>query len=475
MNLTIPDRVRDAMLAELGYTAAASAWATPGDLARALDARTRQTPALDLIDRAVVDTLNAPDGRLIISMPPQEGKSERAAITTPIWQLARNPDTRVAVASYGQSLANRTGRAIRNRIAAHPELGLAIAHDNGAAAEWQIAGRDGGVLSVGRGAGITGRAVELLVIDDPLKDRAEADSKTIRDTCWDWWTDSLSTRLAPGAPVIVILTRWHEDDLAGRLIGGPDGDLWRVVNIPAQAETANDPLGREPGEYMESARGARDWEAIKTRVGARTWAALYQGHPAPAEGGIFPRTAWRRWTGQRWVEQPDGSRWAHGQLIQSWDLAFKGTDASDYVVGQLWQLDNGDAYLLDQVRGRWSFTETCQQIQAMSARWPQATAKLVEDKANGPAVIDALHAQVPGLIPVNPQGGKESRANAVAPLIEAGHVWLPQAAPWVEELIEEAAGFPNSAHDDQVDALTQALTRLYLTQQRGGTGFYDFG
>ena len=119
--------------------------------------------------------------------------------------------------------------------------------------------------------------------------------------------------------------------------------------------------------------------------------------------------------------------------------------------------------------------ETCQQIASMSARWPQATAKLVEDKANGPAVIDALHAQVPGLIPVNPQGGKEARANAVAPLIEAGHVYLPAIAPWVDDLIEEAAGFPNSAHDDQVDALTQALTRLYLTQSRGGTGFYDFG
>lgn len=449
---------------------------TPGSLAQTLDPRIRQTPALELIDTAIVDCLNTPDGRLIISMPPQEGKSQRAGITTPIWQLLRNHQTRIAIASYAQGLANRNGRAIRNTIAAHPELGMSIAADNGAASEWTLAGHEGGVLSVGRGAGITGRPVELLLIDDPIKDRTEADSKTIRDTCWDWWTDSLSTRLAPGAPVILILTRWHEDDLAGRLLAAPDGHLWKVLNIPAQAETVDDPLGRMPGEYMISARGDRDWEAIKTRVGSRTWAALYQGRPAPAEGGILRRNWWRRWTGTRWLTDEHARNWcADGTLVQSWDLSFKGTKDADYVVGQVWQLVGAQAFLLDQVRGRWGFTETVEQIKALSARWPQATAKYVEDKANGPAVIDALSREIAGLVPVNPQGGKESRANGVAPLIEAGNVLLPASAPWVDGLIEEAAGFPNAANDDQVDAMTQALTKLFLTQSRTGSGFYNFG
>ena len=741
--MEIPEAIRLAML-DQHHQSVATTYATPGDLAQAIDPRIRQTPALDIIDQAILNCIDQPDGRLIISMAPQEGKSQRAAIATPIWQLRRNPDTRIAVASYAQGLANRNGRSIRNAIQANPWLGMSIAADNGAASEWQLAGHDGGVISVGRGAGITGRPVDCLIIDDPLTDRQEADSKIIRDNCWDWWTDSLSTRLSPGAPVVLIMcmtgdtavllpdgtekplrdvrpgdevatyedgglsvatvrnwanqgpddlfrvmmksgrvvranarhpflsvdangvetwlrtdqirpgvsiltatgesgmalsapstdatnlhaargcvtpttakpagplgtgrlrstlrhvvelalstatvsrmrkwtssslsraasalsaasprptrtpeptgtassastttttparcadssattaisqsdtarrqklsgqplttwsitpdevvavescgredvydvqidrtenfianglvshnTRWHEADLAGRLVSAPDGHIWRVLNIPAQAETTDDPLHRAPGEYMISARGRRDWDAIKIRVGARAWASLYQGRPSPADGGIFRREAWGRYQGQRWLTDERGANWCReGVIVQSWDLAFKGGERSDYVVGQVWQQIGSEAWILDQVRGRWTFSETCQQIAQLSQRWPQATAKYVEDKANGPAVMDALGHQIPGLIPVQPEGGKESRAAAVSPMIEAGNVHLPESAPWVGELIEEAAGFPNSAHDDQVDALTQALTRLYLTHQRAGTGFYDIG
>jgi hypothetical protein len=138
-----------------------------------------------------------------------------------------------------------------------------------------------------------------MVIDDPIKDRREADSETYRQAVWDWWTDVASTRLAPGAPVVLILTRWHEDDLAGRLLAAEDGHLWKVLRIPAQADHdpekgETDPLGREPGEFLESARGrtAAQWEAIKTRVGSRTWNALYQGRPTSAEGNMFKRDHW---------------------------------------------------------------------------------------------------------------------------------------------------------------------------------------
>src|SRR5699024_10181866 len=278
--------------------------------------------------------------------------------------------------------------------------------------EWQLAGHDGGVYSVGIGAALTGRPVDLLVIDDPIKDRVQASSVTFRERVWDWWLEVGATRLAPGAPVVLIMTRWHEDDLAGRLMAAPDGDLWRVVNIPAQAETDTDPLGRAPGEVMESARGrtATQWEAIKTRSGAQTWAALYQGHPSPAEGDLLRRDQWQRWT-----RMPDLTA---ATVVQSWDLAFKGATTSDYVVGQVWAKVGADCYLLDQVRGRWGFSDTCQQIRMLSARWPQAVAKFVEDKANGPAVMDALRSSVPGLVPVNPEGGKEARAAAIQPLIE---------------------------------------------------------
>jgi predicted phage terminase large subunit-like protein len=447
-------------------------WATPGELARQLNPKTIQTPALDLIDRALVDVLDQPDGRLIISMPPQEGKSTRI-LDFVTWALTQNPDLRALVTSYGDALARRNGRQIRDRVVSHPELGLSIRDDVAAQGEWQLDGHDGGVYAAGIGTALTGRPGDLLVIDDPIKDRTEADSETYRQRVWDWWTDVASTRLAPGAPVVVILTRWHEDDLAGRLLAAEDGHLWRCLNIPAQADhdplkDQTDPLGREPGQFMVSARGARDWPAIKIRSGSRTWASLYQGHPAPTEGDLFKRDWWQRYDQQLWVERPDGSRLIVGadseDLLASWDMTFKDTAGTDYVVGQVWLRRGADAYLLDQVRGRMDFVETCRQFRALSARWPQVILKVVEDKANGPAVIAALRRVVPGIVPEEPQGSKESRASAVTPLVEAGNVYLPVAelAPWADDLIDEAAAFPAGAHDDQVDAMSQALNRLIL-------------
>ena len=769
-------------------------WGTPGQLAHALDPRIRQTPALDLVDQAVMETLNTPDGRLILSMAPQEGKSQRVGIVTPIWQLLRDKNTRVAIGCYGQSLANRNGRAIRNLIITHPELGIRIAPDNGSAHEWQLAGADGGVLSVGRGAGINGRAVDCvrgdmhiecehgrltaadaftrgitrilaydhadgravwrnveaarridgrptleiiteagrvlvctpdhrvhtgrgyvpagdlrpgdtlvavmdagrvpmwdhlsaaasgptesdhpqagsllhaplhgddirgresdellrlrgthsakqegdllhgvragapgahasddrlpavrghvpaqvppdavlredvrrsgalasddwrgqlalqdghelrqvvpvdathdlgagrrgvrglpagtddhlhpqwgngdtvragdsphqrtavgqpgrepdhalprlphdapqvtgdtvrmvresggepvavydfqvegtsnffaegvlvhncLIIDDPLKDRTEADSETIRQTCWDWWTDALSTRLGPGAPVILIMTRWHEDDLAGRLLAAEDGHLWRVVNIPAQAESDDDPLGRKPGEWLQSARGNRRWDAIKTRVGSRTWNALYQGRPSPAEGGMVKRDWWQRYQVPLWEQQGDVCHITCDELVISADLSLKGTESSDFVAIGVWARRGTDAYLVDQVRGRMDFISTLREFERLAKRWPQATLKLVEDKANGPALISMLAKRIVGIVPINPTRSKTQRLLAVAPLIESGHVYLPtkELCPWIDDYIEEHAAFPNGAHDDQVDETTMALDRLLL-------------
>lgn len=443
------------------------------DTARLLDPRTVQTPALDLIDSELARLRDTPDGRLIISIGPQEGKSTRTARDFVVDALARDADCRVGIASYAQALANRNGRTVRNAIAAHPQLGIRIAADHGAVHEWQLAGHRGGVLSVGRGAGVTGRALDLLIIDDPIKDRAEADSETIRDTCWDWWTDSLSTRLSPGAPVVLIQTRWHSDDLAGRLMAAEDGHLWRVVNIPAQADHdpakgETDPLGREPGEFLESARGRTraQWEAIKTRVGSRTWNALYQGRPTAAEGGMFRRDWWGSYDVPLWLERPDGTRVATGmdEVMISADLAFKDTAASDYVAIGVWGRRGMDCYLLDLVNERLDFVATCQRFRQVAARWPQATLKLVEDKANGPAVIAALRRVVPGIIPEEPQGSKTARASAVTPLVEARNVHLPapELLPLIGEFVEQHAAFPTGRHDDMVDMTSQALNRLIL-------------
>lgn len=452
---------------------------TPGDLARLVNPKTVQTEALDLIDQALIDAWNTPDSRTMIFLAPQEGKSTRVAEVFPLWVLSQFPDTRIVTASYAMSLARRNGRAIRNHIETHGrDLGIGIRPDVAAQSEWQIDGHRGGLYAVGIGGGLTGRAADLMIIDDPHSGMDTASSASYQERAWDWWTGTASTRLAPGAPVILIQTRWSELDLSGRLIAAEDGHLWNVINIPAQAnhnpdKGEHDVLGRSPGEYLESARGrtTEQWEAIKKRAGSRVWNALYQGRPAPSEGGLFKRGDWQFYHQPLWVEDGGVCRTtgAVDELIMSWDMAFKATQNSDYVAGQVWLKRGADAYLLDQKHARLTFTETLSAFQAMVAKWPQASAKLVEEAANGAAILDSLKGKVPGLIPVKAKESKEARAAAVTPFIEAKNVHLPHPslAPWVDGLVEEAAAFPNGAHDDRVDALTQALNRLFL---RGGQG-----
>ncbi len=461
-------------------------YATPGDLARAINPKTVQTPALDIIDRELVRAYNTRDARLIVSMPPQEGKSERVTKTGTLWALLQDPDRRFAIASYSQELAEGFGRDIRNWIVSNDgedgmlDLGLRVARDNGAARRWRLDGKRGGVVSVGVQSSLTGRPVDALVIDDPFKDSVQADSSNYRDMVWAWWQSTASTRLAPGAPVIVILTRWHEDDLAGRLQAAEDGHLWRVVNIPAIADHdptkgQTDPLDRTPGTWLPSARGRTpaEWDAIRTRAGSRVFNALYQGRPSPATGDVWQRAWWRRYDAPLWSEDVAAGTCRLNEVdevILSWDMTFKDTKASDFVVGQVWARRGADVYLIDQIKKRMSFTDTKTAFEAMVKRWPQATAKLIEDKANGTAVIDSLRKTIPGIVPITPKDSKYSRANAVAPFIEAGNVHLPSkdvALFDVDDLLDEATSFPNAAHDDQVDATSQALARLLLRVGEG--------
>lgn len=443
------------------------------DLARRLNPKTVWTPALALIAEELERLIDTPDGRLIISMPPQEGKTALAAKVFLVALLRMRPDTRIIVASYGHDLARRNSRAVRDAFTTHPELGYRIRADLAAQNEWQLDGHEGGVYAAGVGSAATGRPADLLLVDDPVKDREEADSEVMRNRAWTWWTDTASTRLAPGAPVCVIQTRWHEDDLSGRMLKAEDKDIWRVVNIPALADHdpqkgESDPLGRDAGEYLESARGRtpEQWAAIRKRVGSRTWLALYQGRPTASEGNMFKRDWWQFYDYDLWLSYENGTRWVPGdvEICISVDCAFKDLSTSDYVVLQVWMRRNADVFLLDQVRERLSFTDTCTRLRTLSARWPQAVAKYIEDKANGPAVMNSLRKTVPGMIPIEPEGSKVSRAAAVTPYVEAGNVWLPapEIAPWVDDFIEELAAFPTGTHDDQVDGFSQAINRLLL-------------
>lgn len=395
---------------------------------------------------------------LILTMPPRHGKSMSITETFPSWFLGRNPDKRVIEVSYSDSLARNFGDKCRRKIEEFgPEIfDVELDRRKADKTDWGIANRDGGMIAAGIGGSITGKGADLLIIDDPIKNRLEADSQTYRERVWSEWQSTLETRLHPGGRVVVVLTRWHEDDLAGRLVNA-EPDRWKVVNLPAVAEDG-DLLGRASGEALWPER--YDEKALakkKKAVGSRDWEALYQGRPSPAEGDILKRGWW-----QFYSLPPEEMARNMERLIISCDCAFKDEKKSDYVVGQVWGRKGPDCYLLDQVRDRMDFPSTVRAVSSLAGKWPKARAKLIEDKANGTAVIATLKKQIPGLIPVEPEGGKVARANAVAPYIEAGNVYLPSPAhaSWVHDFIQECAAFPGAAHDDQVDAMSQGISHL---------------
>jgi len=406
--------------------------------------------------------------RLMVFMPPRHGKSHVVSKKFPAWYLGRNPDNDIIISSYSADLAYDFSRIARNTLREWgPRLwDVELADDSSAVGRWGIKGHRGGLVAAGVGGPITGRGAHVAIIDDPFKNWEEAQSQVIRDKVWEWYKSTFRTRLAPGGAIVLVMTRWHLDDLAGRLLEEmlKGGEEWEIVCLPAVAESRiilvkgkielPDPLGRKPGEILWPERySAQELCTIKTTLGSYLWNALYQQHPSPSKGGILKRTWWKFYQ-----EAPS----KFDEVIQSWDCTFKDLKTSDFVVGQVWGRVGADKYLLDQTRDRMDIIATMNAIRSLSAKWPQARAKLVEDKANGPAVIQMLRKEIPGLIAVNPEGGKVARAQAVSPDIEAGDVYLPDPsiAPWIHDFIEECAAFPNGPHDDQVDAMTQALLRL---------------
>lgn len=480
----------------------------PVDQALELDPSFRRRAHLDYLGERVAEAVRDVEiGRnrmLAVSMPPRAGKSTLLSFYTPVWLLRRHPEWSIITASYDAGLTSGWARDIRTLIEHRPELGIALAHDNGAQSSWKTE-EGGGMYATSVRGSMTGRGARVLVIDDPVKDFIEAHSASYRQSIWDWWLSVAQTRLEPPYLVLVVMTRWHEDDFVGRLLnpdieGNPKD--WEVISLPAIADSLTDVLGREGGQPLispvieETADQARTrWESTRTAVGSYTFESMYQQHPAPSQGEIFDTTWWRFWTtnpgsatedGRVVYLDPEDARYTakggtplvgdsssvaaseSGRWIDSWDMTFKGVDSSDYVVGQRWLRRGPYRYLLSQRRGRWSFTETLAQMGAWSdpeTAWgSRVHERIVEDKANGPAVIDVMRRKLSGIIPVTPRDSKEGRARSVTPEIESGHVLLPYPRDpgnaWVNDFLDEFRNFPHGAHDDQVDAATQALSRL---------------
>jgi predicted phage terminase large subunit-like protein len=416
--------------------------------------------------------------RLMIWAPPRHTKSELASVRFPAWYLGRNPGKFVISMSYGQSLADTFGRAVRNLIrdpvhrATFP--GCSLRGDSKAASRFHTE-RGGVYHALGFDGSVTGKGAHALIIDDPVKNADDASSESYREKQKVTFARDLKTRLQPDAAIVVVQTRWHEDDLSGWLLR-ESSDPWEVICLPALAEETNalgqpDPLGRAPGEALwPEWYSVRALEEIRDQPGMGSgWWALYQQRPRPETGGLLQKAWWKRWRrtpcppemAGAWVELP--KRDAFDEITLSWDMAFKGTAKSDFVVGQAWgRIGRARFFLLDQVRGRWDFPETVRQCEAFAKRWSTAREVLIEDKANGPAVIQSLSTKIPRLIAIAPEGGKVARVHAIAPLVQAGNVFIPDdvEATWAPGFVAEASDFPSGVNDDQVDTMSQALNRL---------------
>lgn len=424
------------------------------------------------LDKFLQDVVDKKSPRLLLTVPPRHGKSQLVSRYFPAYVFGRYPDMSIMGTSYSFDLAGRMSRDVQNIMdsdlykSLFPGSPLAGKGVEGNAQRtidfFEVVGHKGSYRSAGVGGGLTGLGANIAIIDDPVRNRQDADSPTIREHTWDWYTSTLYTRLSPGGGVLVCQTRWHDLDLAGRLLDAArtgEGDQWRVINFPAIAEQDeywDGKLMRRAGEALHPERyPLEQLMAIKQAIGSRDWAALYQQHPVPDGGAIF-KADWLRF----WL--PKALPQKFSTILTSWDMTFKEGADNDFVVGQVWARAGADMYLLDQFRERAGFTRTLHAFQTMAKKWPQARRHLVEDKANGPAVIDTLRHVVPGIVPVEPDGSKVARAHAVTTYFEAGNVYLPHPSlfPWVQDYISELTTFPSGAHDDQCDSTTMAIRDL---------------
>lgn len=315
-----------------------------------------------------------------------------------------------------------------------------------------------------------------LILDDPIKDLAAAQSEAYRKRCRDFWQGVAVPRLGPGAKCLLVQTRWHEADMAGWLLASEGegdrakGGRWEVVSIPAQAETDDDPLGRRQGEFMKSARGNRDWAAIRRSVGEYVWASLYQQRPAPAAGGIFKRLWFRYWSpgpafdGRERIDCA-GRVWP---LDECWrfitgDLAASTRTSADWTVAAAWALTlDGDLVLLDYNRAKVGEANHFDLFRPLAQRWAVDTAFIEATQHSMTLTAEAARSGL-HVTPLKADVDKFSRALPYSARVSGGRVWLPAGSPKVADFVAEHASFPNGAHDDLVDAGAYAV-RVAVTK-----------
>ena len=401
--------------------------------------------------------------RLMVFMPPRHGKSECVTVRYPVWRLIGRPDLRVIVGAYNHELAIEFSGKARNLA---DECGL-LGPGSKASHDWRTTA-GGGVRAVGVGSGVTGRGGNLIIIDDPVKSREEAESEAYRRRVWNWYKDDLYTRLEPNGAMILIQTRWHDADLAGRLLSEAKngGEAWDVVSLPALADD-NDPLGRAPGaalcpERFDEAALAR----IRGVMGTYSFEALYQQRPRPAEGALFKRP---------WFKvvdaAPDGLSW-----VRYWDLAASTRESADFTASAALAMgEDGTLYIRDMIRGRWEWPDAYAVIVRTMQSEPN-TRHGIEKALQGLAAVQELRrdgrvAHVP-FEGVDVDKDKFSRALAWAGRAEGGKVALVQGE-WINAFLDEVTAFPLGAHDDQVDTISGGVQMVAMGEVGYGPALWN--
>lgn len=422
--------------------------------------------------------------RLILQVPPRTGKSLLSSQLLPAAYLLAHPDRFVGISSYSAELSQGFSRKARDFF---KEGGGQLDPTSQAVNAWGTQG-GGGLWAAGVGGAITGRSGHLLIIDDPVKNREEAESPRLMEKLWDWYASTLYTRLEPEVgSIVVIQTRWSENDMIGQLIENEQNvsekgrENWTIVDLPAlyEDEGSRPPLPEhceiipdwreEEGTALCPQRyDEEDYERIREAIGAREFASLYQQRPAPVGGNMFNPDWWQYY--EHDTIMPDFSR-----IMLSVDCTFTDANTSDFVVGIVVAQAGNSFYVLDLFREKTDVIGTMSMISRMYKRHV-LDGTVIELAASGYAVYQMAKKKIPGLIGFKPEKSKEARAAGIVPVVEAGNVYLPVSAPWLDAFISEFSLFPASKNDDQVDALTMAInyclqrTAPQLTQVTWGRG-----
>lgn len=421
-------------------------------------------PHLDLLNRKLMQVAAGSLKRLMIFMPPRHGKSEFTSHYFPAWFLGNFPEQRVMLASYEATFAATWGRKVRDALTEARERDLfqvRVAVGNSAVSGWGLERHDGnrwrattgGMYTAGAGGALTGRGFNLGIIDDPTKNSEEAQSPVYREKLWDWYNSTFATRAEPDAATVVIETRWHQDDLAGRILANTE-EPWEIVSFPAIAEE-NDALGRQPGEALWPARySVEALDLIRKERGSHWWSAMYQQRPTDREGGFFKRD---------WFATVPVAPSQVVKRVRFWDKAAT-EGGGDWTVGVLMSMTAEGIFTVEHVVRVQADSGAVMKIITETAKADGTAVEICMEQEPGSAGKDVIAAYRKALVGytfkgIPSTGSKQVRADPLASQAEGGNIRLVEAG-WNTDFIDELCGFDRAEHDDQVDAASGAFRRL---------------